>query len=167
MPYDVHQRLYSRVPGRLLSLHENYLNGADRWLERAEEFDTSGMELMFDSGAFTAWNKRKPAIDVRWLRDQYRDFDELCTGRFKAVWFISLDVIPGRPGCTPTQAEIVDAVRRSDRNNAVLKDAFGDRVIPVFHQGESFERLEEVLTINPSYICISPQNGFPEKRRRR
>jgi hypothetical protein len=78
-----------------------------------------------------------------------------------SVW----DVIPGAPGRAPTHDEIVDAVARSDLNHAVLKDELGDRVIPVFHQFESAERLEEVQTINPSYICVSPQNGIPETLR--
>jgi hypothetical protein len=165
VPLDLHERLYSKIPGRLLSLHPTYLNGADRWLERCEEFDTSNMEVMFDSGAFTAWNQREPAIDVMWVRDQYLDFDELCGGRFKAAHFISLDVIPGVPGRKPTDDEIADAVRRSDVNHAVLKDALGDRVIPVFHQGESAERLAQVQEINPTYICVSPQNQIRETLR--
>jgi hypothetical protein len=39
-------------------------------------------------------------------------------------------------------------------------------VIPVFHQHESPDRLQEVLAINPTYICVSPQNGIREKHRR-
>jgi hypothetical protein len=109
--YDVHQQLYSKVPGRLLSLHPKYVNGSDLWLERAEEVDCSNMEVMFDSGAFTAWMKGERAIDVYPLRDKYREFDRLCSNRFKDVHFISLDIIPGRPGNDePTDEEIAYAI---------------------------------------------------------
>jgi hypothetical protein len=164
MPDDLHQRLYSKVEGRLLSMR--YARESARWLERAHGFDASNMEVMLDSGAFTAWTKREPAIDVRLLLDQYRWFDRMCGRRFKAVHFISLDVIPGRPNKWPTDREIADAVYRSDRNHTVLKDALGDRVLPVFHQYEGEGRLEEVLKINPTYIGVSPQNGIVEADRR-
>jgi hypothetical protein len=165
MPYDVHQRLYSKVPGRLLSMHPIYVNGSGRWLWRSQDFDTSDMELMVDSGAFTAWNKEDPAIDVHPLLDLYRWVDRLAGNRFKAVWFISLDVIPGVPGREPTHDEIKDAVYRSDENHEALRQVFGNRVIPVFHQGEHPDRLLEVMEINPIYIGISPQNQIFEERR--
>jgi hypothetical protein len=38
-------------------------------------------------------------------------------------------------------------------------------VIPVFHHHESLERLHQVQEINPSYIGISPQNGYHEEDR--
>jgi hypothetical protein len=162
------QRLYSKVEGRLLSMR--YARESERWLERADDddfgFDTSGMELMLDSGAYTAWTKREPSIDVYWLRDQYHRFDRTCGKRFKSVWFVNLDVIPGRPKKWPTDREIEDAVYRSDRNHAVLRDALGDRVLPVFHQYEGEGRLEEVLKINPVYIGVSPQNWVVEEDRR-
>jgi hypothetical protein len=166
MPYNLHQRLYSKVPGRLLSMHPRYVNGAGRWLWRSQKFNCGNMEIMFDSGAFTAWNQKEPAIDVHELLDLYRWVDRLCSDRFKSVWFVSLDVIPGVPGQEElTDDEIKDAVYRSDANHKVLKDAFGDRVIPVFHQGEHPERLLEVQEINPSYICVSPQNQLDEELR--
>jgi hypothetical protein len=153
------------MAGRLLSLHPTALKGSARWLDLSNEFDTSKTELMLDSGAFSAWTKGQGAIDVHWLLDQYREFDRKCAKRFKAVHFISLDIIPGSPGERPTHDEIADAVRRSDDNHKVLQDAFGDRVIPVYHQEESSDRLAELQEINPSYVCISPQNGIIEEDR--
>jgi hypothetical protein len=165
MPYDVHQRLYSKVPGRLLSMHAKYVEPSRRWLWRSQDFDTSDMEVMIDSGAFTAWTQGEPAIEVRPLLDLYRWVDRLTGNRFKVVWFISLDVIPGVPGRKPTDGEIKDAVRRSDANHKVLQAEFGNRVIPVFHQGEHPDRLLEVMEINPTYIGISPQNQKFEELR--
>jgi hypothetical protein len=146
-------------------MHAKYVEPSRRWLWRSEDFDTSNMEIMVDSGAFTAWTQEEPAIDVRPLLDLYRWVDGLCGSRFKAVWFVSLDVIPGVPRRKPTHDEIKDAVRRSDLNHAVLKDALGDRTLPVFHQGEHPERLLEVTEINPTYVGISPQNQIFEELR--
>jgi hypothetical protein len=165
MPYDLHQRLYAKVPGRLLSMHPNFVKGSQRWLWRSQDFNTSDMEVMIDSGAFSAWTQEGPAIEVRPLLDLYRWVDRLAANRFKAVWFISLDVIPGVPLRKPTPDEIKEAVRRSDENHRVLQAEFGNRVIPVFHQGEHSDRLAEVMEINPSYIGISPQNQIFEELR--
>jgi hypothetical protein len=162
-----HQRLYAMVPGRLLSMHARYVHGSGRWLTRSREFDTSNMEIMVDSGAFSAWNKEEPDnIDVRPLLDLYRWVDRLAGNRFKDVRYISLDVIPGVPGRKPTHDEIKEPVRRSDENHRVLQDVFGDRVLPVFHQGEHPDRLAELMEINPTYIGISPQNQLFEELRR-
>jgi hypothetical protein len=165
MDDGMHHRLYSNVEGRLLSMHRTSLTESTRWLERAHEFDTSNMEVMLDSGAFSAWTKGEPPIDVRWLLDQYRRFDRLTGDRFKLVWYLNLDVIPGAYGRTPTDDEVRDCIRRSDANHKVLQAEFGIRVIPVFHQHESLERLREVQEINPFYNGISPQNGCREEHR--
>jgi hypothetical protein len=182
MRFDVHQRLYAKVPGRLLSMHEKYVQASALWLRRSERFDCSTKELMFDSGAFTAWTQREP-VDVHRLLDLYRWVDNLTGSRFKDKWFISLDVIPGAPPIPavkdakgneilpaiparmPDHAEIKECIKRSDENHKVLADAFGHRVIPVFHQGEHPDRLVEVIEINPSYIGISPQNQIFEELR--
>jgi hypothetical protein len=169
MPPGVGRQLYSKMGGRLLSLHKKDVSSSESWLKGTNDdkfgFDTSEMELMFDSGAFTAWTKGEPPSDVYPLRDQYRKFDDLARDRFKALWLVSLDVIPGAYGRDPTNDEIKDAMRRSDANHKVLQAEFGSRVIPVYHQHESLERLHEVQEINPFYIGISPQNGYHEKDR--
>jgi hypothetical protein len=165
----VQRQLYSKVEGRLLSLHKEAVSSSEDWLELANHdkfgFDTSNMELMFDSGAFTAWTKQEPPIDVNWLLDQYLKFDRRAGDRFKIVWFISLDVIPGALGRDPTNDEIREAIRHSDANHRVLRAEFGNRVIPVYHQREPVERLHEVIEINPLYVGISPENGILEDYR--
>jgi hypothetical protein len=160
-------RIYEQTPNRLLSLHGSYLTVARDWLRGiGDARDTSNMSVMFDSGAFTAWSKNEADPDVNHLLRVYKRALSVCEKRFKDVWFISLDKIPGSPGRTATHDEIVEAVKKSDSNHAILRSELGDRVLPVFHQSEPVERLHEVVELNPSYICVSPRNDLSEQYRR-
>jgi hypothetical protein len=159
-------RVFNNCPGRLLSMHPSYLRESGRWLRAMRGFDCSSMELLFDSGAFTAWNTGKPALPADALRRRYGQMARWCDGQgFKNAWFISLDVIPGEPLRVPTQDEIRQAIEWSSHNHAILTADLGDKVLPVFHQDEPLERLHEILNINTHYICISPQNQLLEEWR--
>ena len=154
------------APHRLLSLHQSYLNLAKKWFTQIGEIrDTSDMELMLDSGAFTAWSRKESELDVHSLLRTYRQIQKSYGDRFKAVYFISLDKIPGEPGRAPTHEEISNAIRISDKNHHVLKSELGDSVLPVFHQSEPGERLHEVVSLNPTYICAAPRNDAKENVR--
>jgi DUF971 family protein len=122
-------------------------------------------EIMFDSGAFTAWSKGAE-VHLDTLIGHYTTLLEKFEGKggVQNIWLISLDKIPGRKGHTATPAEIDEAVRISDENYAVLSKHFGTRVLPVFHQNESQARLLEVAKMN-HYICVSPRNDLHEKSR--
>jgi len=164
---DYRTRIYQQTPNRLLSLHGSYLNVARQWLTTISDArDTSNMSVMFDSGAFTAWSKGEPDPDVRTLLKIYKNALKWCLPKFKGVWFISLDKIPGAPGRTATAEEIREAIRVSDDNHYILKSELGDCVLPVFHQSEPESRLFEVVELNPTYICVSPRNDVVEKARR-
>ncbi len=160
-------RIYDLTRYRLLSLHASYLNVARQWFtEFTRGRDCSVVEVMFDSGAFSAWSKGEPDTDVRNLLSTYRQALRSCQPIFKEVWFISLDKIPGAPGRTANSEEIAEAIRVSDANHHVLASELGNRVLPVWHQSESLERLEEVKALNPDYICVSPRNDLLETQRR-
>ena len=151
---------------RLLSLHEHYLQTARNYIRQVRLVrDTKDITLLLDSGAFTAWKRKEPDIAVADLAKSFRGVMKL-QKEFKDIFFISLDVIPGQPGTTPTHEEIKEAIRKSDENHHVLASEFGDRVLPVFHQGEPEERLQEVVALNPTYICVSPRNDVVEAQRR-
>jgi hypothetical protein len=83
---------------------------------------------------------------------------------YKDIWFINLDKIPASPGRNPTKDEITEAIKISDNNFAILQKTFGDKVLPVFHQGEDYARLQEICKM-AQYICVSPRNDLPEKAR--
>jgi hypothetical protein len=146
---------------RLLSLA--YPRIADTCSETTIIQSSGNCELMYDSGAFTAWNK---GVEV--------DLDTLCTGydtlikqygaRCKKIWLINLDKIPGRKGVSATAQELVEAMEISQRNYALLVSRFGDCVLPVFHQDEPFS---ELRSMTAPFICVSPRNDLPEGQRRK
>jgi len=164
---EYNDRILERIDYRLLSLHGSYAASGRKAIDvMLKKRDPSEIELMFDSGAFTAWSKNEPDIDVKDLLAEYKRFVGYCGGKFKALWFINLDKIPGAPGRTPDLDEIADAVRISDENYKVLHGELGNAVLPVYHQGEDEERLLAVAELNPEYICVSPRNDLMEPQRR-
>jgi hypothetical protein len=159
--------LMRMIDYRLLTLHPQYIEDARRYIRQVKEVrDTKDITLLFDSGAFTAWKKKQPDIEVKdllaALKNIFRNLDD----KFKAIYAISLDKIPGEPNRTPSEEEIRSAIRISDENHRILSKEFGSRILPVFHQGESIPRLSEVLELNSDYICISPRNDVRETQRR-
>lgn len=147
-----------------MSCHDDYIRQAHKTSE-ALIAAAQPFELMYDSGAFTAWSKGKEVV----LDDLIRVYDamiEKYEAYSRAVWLISLDKIPGSKGKTASPSEINEAVRISDENFAVLEKRYGERVLPVFHQNESDARLHEVAAMAP-YICVSPRNDLHEASRRK
>ena len=120
--------------------------------------------IMLDSGAFTAWNAGKTAT-LEQIKKVYADFIENAAGCFDEIWLVNLDVIPGKPNRVATEYECKRAAEESDKNLAVLKREFGERVLPVFHQGDGKQRLLDVIDQGNGYICFSPTNGIAEKER--
>jgi hypothetical protein len=164
---DYGDRILARIDYRLLSLHGSYAASGKKMIDvMRDKRNPKEISLLFDSGAFTAWSKKEPDIDVRHLLKTYKEFVAHCRGDFKHLYFINLDKIPGAPGRTPDLDEIKDAIRISDENFRVLHSELGNDVLPVFHQGEEFERLREVAELNPVYICVSPRNDLMEPDRR-
>jgi len=120
-------------------------------------------ELMLDSGAFTAWTKNEE-VELDHLLYVYGDLLEKYSSSMKEIWLINLDKIPGSPGRTADTKELDHCIEVSDINFNILRQEFGDRVLPVYHQNESEQRLFDVLDMTP-YICVSPRNDLPEKQR--
>lgn len=126
--------------------------------------------IMLDSGAFTDWRGGQRS-DVETVIRSYADFLDRSAGLFDEIYLINLDVIPGAPAKEgekqkePSDAEIAEAIAQSDINFAKLKAEFDVPVLPVFHQRESWDRLREVVEMGEGYICLSPDNGLPEKQR--
>lgn len=153
----------ARATHRLYSLHGNYLNAVMAWVEKARAYDHIPRTVLLDSGAFTAWNQgHKTTVDE--VKKAYSTFLNATKGMFEEVWAINLDVIPGERGRDPTPEEIAAAVLESDENLRILQDTYGDIILPVFHQGESSERLDEVCE-QTNFVCISPRNDLAETQR--
>lgn len=153
---------------RLFSLHGAYKRACMNWLADVKRTAAEGhpfpKNIMLDSGAFTAWN----AGDDTYLDDVFRSYDEfqtLADGLFDEMWMINLDKIPGERGRDPTLQELDEALVISDKNYDKLVERFGERILPVFHQGEPDERMYELAEI-AEFICISPRNDVHEKLRK-
>lgn len=147
---------------RLFSCHGAYYKYAWNTGPLVATIDDN-YEIMLDSGAFTAWSKG----DEVHLEDLIESYSNLID-HFKCpekIWLINLDKIPGSPGITAGPEEIQEAIKISDENFHKLVDVFGPRVIPVFHQNEDEDRLDEVAKM-AEYICVSPRNDLGEKHRR-
>ena len=166
-PKAYRQKIYNLTTCRLLTMHPSFHNQAQQWFRTfTTSRDCRTVELMLDSGAFSSWSRGEPDIQVSVLLDKYKRALRVCSPIFKAVWFISLDKIPGAPGRTATPDEIRDAVKISDANHHVLASELGNLVLPVFHQSEDLARLDEVCALNSEYICVSPRNDLHEAARR-
>jgi hypothetical protein len=108
--------------------------------------------LMLDSGVFSAWS-RDEQINIK---DYIRYVKRLDPYLFS---YVNCDVIPGKFGTKRTSADIRKSGAGSYRNQQILKDA-GLHPIPVFHQEESFEWLDKLLTDGEPYIGISSSKDF-------
>ena len=160
---ELDQRIPRGVKYRLLSCHEEYLTIAHQLSDALCEHSDDPLELMFDSGAFTAWSKGKEVV-LDTLIETYDDMLERYWHRCQNIWLISLDKIPGSPGRTADPEELDEACRISDENFEVLQKRYGDIILPVYHQNESSKRLFEIADMAP-YICVSPRNDLPEHMR--
>jgi len=163
-----HRELDPRIPTGhrhvLLSCHGDYVKTAHAF---SKDLTQCGQpfSLMYDSGAFTAWSKGAE-ITLEELIPAYDAMLESYGSHAREVWLISLDKIPGSKGRTASPDEIDEAVRVSDENYSRLVERYGSRVLPVFHQNESEERLREVCEM-ADYICVSPRNDLHEDARRK
>jgi hypothetical protein len=148
-------------PYRLLACHQLTKNYVRNWLDVTP---TDGKNtILLDSGAFTAWTKGEEVLLPDLIETYYEMMSKYWTG-VKEIYLINLDKIPGSPGITASNDEINECTKISDHNYNILKKEFGDRVLPVFHQGENEQRLKEIVGMG-DYICVSPRNDLPERYR--
>ncbi len=112
--------------------------------------------LILDSGAFSAWTKKKP-VDI----DEYAKF---CLEHLDDVeYIVNLDVIPGEPGAISEDQLSAKQINKAAENgwdNYQKLMGLGiprDKLIPVFHQGEDFTWLQ-VMRHASNYVGLSPAN---------
>lgn len=145
--------------------------GADRLLSyvydkstimRWDELMPSKKSRLFvDSGAFTA-HTRGIDLDV----DAYIEF--VNTHDDKITLFAQVDVIPGDFGIPRTAEQVEEAAKKTWENYLYMRERVisPNKLIPVFHQGESFKWLENMLEWRSAdnskipYIGISPSNDL-------
>lgn len=139
---------------------KNILN----WVEYLKEHPECDCKLFVDSGAFTAHTKGID-VDVDSYISFLNEIDDYVT------IFAQVDKIAGIRGITPTLEEQLDAPRQSWENYLYMKDRVKsrDKLLPVFHQGEDFKWLTNMLEYTHEdgshikYIGISPNKSLSSK----
>lgn len=129
------------------------------WVDYLKEHPECKSKLFIDSGAFSAHTKGKE-VDVDSYIKFMNEIDDY------VYIFAQVDKIPGRFGQPKTPQELADAPRESWENYLYMVDKVKsrDKLLPIFHQGEDFKWLRNMLEYrHPDgkpiwYIGISPAN---------
>lgn len=144
-------KLYSQLTER--SCIKNWIN------YNIEEEKTH--KLFIDSGAFTAWTKGV-ALDV----DEYIEYLNKYTEHLEL--FACVDSIPGRFDRTPTLDERKQAPISTWDNYLYMRERIKDKdkLLPVFHLGEDFSHLVNMLCTtfdgkHIPYIALGGTVGQP------
>lgn len=141
-----------RVPHRLIS-YEHFKTASQKKREEFLMKAADDLEVMLDSGAFSAWSNDK-IITL----DEYSGFILANPGQFDVV--VNLDVIPGKWGQVPSQAEIDRSAGLGWENYYELKrriEPSGAIPIHVYHQGEDIKWLKKIIE-ECEYFGVSPGN---------
>lgn len=130
-----------------------------KWCTYLEEHPECKSKLFIDSGAFSAHTKGK-VVDV----DDYIDFIN-SIDQYVYI-FAQVDKIPGVFGKPKTDEQLASAPKESWDNYLYMRTRVKsrDKLLPVFHQGEDFKWLKNMLEFTHEdgkhidYIGISPAN---------
>lgn len=113
---------------------------------------------MIDSGAFSVWNSGGK-IDL----DSYIKY---CKERPNLSVIVGLDVIP--PKGAKLTDELKDKVATEGWNNylKMIRHLPMEKVVAVFHRGDSYKWLEKMLDFGCPYIGLSPRHDGTGSDRR-
>lgn len=122
--------------------------------------------IFIDSGAFSVHTKGIE-LDV----DEYIEYINSIDKDIHI--FAQVDKIPGEFGKEKTKEQILEAPKLSWENYLYMKDRVKsrDKLLPIFHQGEDFKWLENMLEYKHedgqhiAYIGISPANDKSAKEK--
>jgi len=151
---------------RLISWHANSKDDIQQVIDHDKE--KGDVFLICDSGAFTVWNKGG-VIDVH---EYIKKMVELFPYFDVAA---NLDVIPGKKGMAAseyTSAITHKAAQDGWDNYLIIEQKLAEagidakeRVMPIYHQGESMDWLKEMVNYGCQYIGISPSNDYATSQR--
>ena len=110
------------------------------WIEAKRKGQASNSKLFIDSGAFSAHTKGVE-IDV----DEYIEYLNANDDAFTI--YAQVDKIPGRFGQPKTREQKLEAPKISWENYLYMVDKLKSpkKLLPVFHQGEDFKWLHNIL----------------------
>lgn len=157
---------YLRAGGsnRLASqlLDRNVIKG---WIESREEDGMSEGHLFIDSGAFSA-HTRGAEVDVDAYIEYLNSIDD------DVHIFAQVDKIPGVFRQPKTREQLLEAPIISWHNYLYMRSRVKspDKLLPIFHQGDDYKWLENMLETtfqrkHIPYIGISPANDQPVKEK--
>lgn len=164
LPKDTEVLLQTHNGNRLYSqLHERNSVG-NKWIPFKKENSNNTSKLFVDSGAYSAHTKGK-ALDV----DDYIDYLNTNVGMFDAM--AQVDTIPGEFRKPKTFKQLREAPEKSWNNYLYMRERVLDKdaLIPIFHMGEDFKWLQNMLDAtfegdkHIPYIGISPANDSTTK----
>ena len=137
------------------------------WVEYRKQHPETKSKLFVDSGAFTAHTKGVE-IDC----DEYIDY--LNKNSDYLTVYAQLDDIPGQYGRPRTTQELKESPEKSWNNYLYMAPKLKDKVklMPVFHQGEDYKWLDNMLNYQDEngnfidYIGIAPGKDLSVQERR-
>lgn len=137
------------------------------WVDYFRKHPECKSKLFIDSGAFSAHTKGVQ-LDV----DEYIDFLNENEDAFTV--YAQVDKIPGTFGIPYTREQLLEAPEKSWQNYLYMAPKLKnkDKLIPIFHQGEDFKWLNNMLEYTDEngnhipYIGISTRNDAPMKDKR-
>lgn len=146
-----------KVNNLLFTFAENsiFRNIEKYWINK----DSKKLSVWVDSGAFTTWNSGKE-FDIYSHIQKVEKFYNKFKDNFKEIYFITLDIIPGKPGIIPTQKQRDDSAKKTFENYLISRKS---EIIPkdlwlvTLHQHEDPQLILEYQKYN-NYLCISPAN---------
>jgi len=156
---------YFKVENILASQH--YREQIKKAIQYTEECPDIPVNLIIDSGAFSAWNANEE-VDFDDYLAFVKTFDKEHRHKFNEVWYVNLDVIPGKKGESHISKDMIQhAADLGFENYLKFKEAGFDNVIHVIHQGEDLTVLKRLVDTNPLYIGISPSNDVMTASRKK
>lgn len=144
----------SQHPSMLISFY--YDQSFDKFKEHMMK--PTDLRFFVDSGAFSAWNSGKE-IDL----DEYCEFVRHNIEQIDV--YANLDAIPGEKGRLATPAEREQAAAQSWETYLYMREQ-GLDPIPVFHCGEDFKWLQQMLDYGCTYIGLGGMVGITREQRK-
>ena len=143
-------------------LDRNVIQG---WIDSRQEGKAKG-HLFIDSGAFSAHTKGAE-VDVEEYIEYLNSIDD------ELYIFAQVDKIPGVFRQPKTREELLEAPHQSWENYLYMRPKLKSpkKLLPIFHQGEEYHWLENILEWTDEngehipYIGISPANDRPVKEK--
>ena len=153
------EELIVKLGGNVLKSYVNDRKTIERFFRYKKEGWTG--KLLIDSGAFTV-HRKGGELDldsyIQWINDNDEYID----------YAIEIDHIPGKWGQPRTREEVLMAPKISYENYLYMRKRLKspNKLLPVFHQYESFDWLVKLLeTPGCEYICLSGNKELTNKQR--